>query len=256
MSNATATLPQPLCDLGMIMPTVAEAKQLDEQGYVILPGIMSADTRRRIGTRLDELEGQVPVVDDLKNFQVEAGTARFANLIDQGPLFDQVWCNPRVLGCAWQVFQREFKQSSLNAREPKAGQGHQPLHADWGARDPSRPFEVVNSLWLIDGYQSDNGATRLVPGTHLLPGGPRDAMTDPAAAHPDEIIVLAPAGSVVVYNAHCWHGGTINRSGARRRVVHSYYTARENAQQQDQRRWLSAETKARLNEAQRWLLDV
>lgn len=255
MSIATDTLPQSLCDLGIIMPDAAEARQLDELGFVILHEIMDDAWRLRLGAQLDELEGRVDVVEELKHFQVEAGTARFANLIDQGGLFDLVWSHPRVLGCAWQVFQRAFKISSLNAREPKPGQGHQGLHADWGDRDPAQSFHVVNSLWLIDGYQHDNGATRLVPGSHRLRGGPRDEMADPSATHPREIHVQAPAGSVVVYNAHCWHGGTVNRSGARRRVMHAYYTARENAQQQDQKRWLSDATKARLDPARRWLLD-
>jgi hypothetical protein len=255
MSTAIASLPQPLVDLGMVPPSAAEARQLDERGYVLLEGVMEDGWRRRLGERLDELEGRVAVVEELRNYQVEPGTARFANLIDQGPLMDLVWSHPRVLGCAWQVFQRAFKISSLNAREPKPGQGGQGLHADWGARDAAQPFHVVNSLWIIDGMDAGNGATRLVPGSHLLPGSPGDRMADTGAAHPDQVVVHAPPGSVVVYNAHCWHGGTINRSGARRRVMHAYYTAREHGQQQEQRRWLSDATKARLGAAQRWLLD-
>jgi ectoine hydroxylase-related dioxygenase (phytanoyl-CoA dioxygenase family) len=90
----------------------------------------------------------------------------------------------------------------------------------------------------------------------LIPGRPEDLLADPAAPHPDEIIAEVPAGSVVMINAHTWHGGTTNTSGARRRVLHAYYTAREHPQQQDQRRWLTPETNAWLSPAQRWLLDV
>jgi len=61
---------------------------------------------------------------------------------------------------------------------------------------------------------------------------------------------------VVMINAHTWHGGTANRSGARRRVLHAYYTAREHEQQQDQRKWAKDETREWLSEAQRWLLDI
>jgi ectoine hydroxylase-related dioxygenase (phytanoyl-CoA dioxygenase family) len=69
-------------------------------------------------------------------------------------------------------------------------------------------------------------------------------------------VAECPAGSVVMINAHTWHGGTTNLSGKRRRVLHAYYTAREHPQQQDQRRWLLPETVAWLSPAQRWLLDV
>jgi len=256
MSTATDTLPQPLYDLGLVMPDADQARQLDDLGYVILPGIIDDAWRNQLGAHLDALEGSAPVISDLKDFQVEPGTARLANLIDQGPLFDRIWSHPMVLGCAWHIFQRPFKISSLNAREPKPGQGHQGLHADWGQREVTQPFQVMNSLWLIDGFHSDNGATRLVPRSHLLAGGPGHEMADPSAPHPREIRVQAEPGSVVVFNAHCWHGGTINHSGARRRVIHSYYTARENPQQQDQKRWLSAASTARFAPAQRWLLDL
>ena len=83
-----------------------------------------------------------------------------------------------------------------------------------------------------------------------------EAMQDPLAKHAEEIIATTPAGSVVMTNAHTWHSGRNNSDGSRRRVLHAYYTAREHPQQQDQRRWLTDETKNRLNAPQRWLLDV
>ena len=81
-------------------------------------------------------------------------------------------------------------------------------------------------------------------------------MEDPNAAHPDEIVATVPAGSVIMINAHTWHGGTTNRSSERRRVLHAYYAAREHEQQQDQRRWITEETRAWLSAEQSWLLDV
>ncbi|STT02603.1 phytanoyl-CoA dioxygenase [Klebsiella pneumoniae] len=75
-------------------------------------------------------------------------------------------------------------------------------------------------------------------------------------AHPDEIVFAAPAGSVMIYNAHAWHGGTRNREGSRRRVLHGLYIDRADTPQQDQRRWLTPETASRLTPAQKWLLDV
>ncbi len=44
----------------------------------------------------------------------------------------------------------------------------------------------------------------------------------------------APAGSVMIYNAHAWHGGTRNREGSRRRVLHGLYIDRADTPQQDQ----------------------
>jgi ectoine hydroxylase-related dioxygenase (phytanoyl-CoA dioxygenase family) len=84
----------------------------------------------------------------------------------------------------------------------------------------------------------------------------RDTMPDPVGAHPDEAKLIAPAGTVVVFNSHLWHGGTRNRTGSQRRAVHSYFTRRGNAQQLDQRKYIRTETLARLSPAARFILDV
>ncbi|HBT6065185.1 TPA: phytanoyl-CoA dioxygenase family protein, partial [Klebsiella pneumoniae] len=96
----------------------------------------------------------------------------------------------------------------------------------------------------------------IIPGTHLRPELPEEVLADPEQAHPDEIVFAAPAGSVMIYNAHAWHGGTRNREGSRRRVLHGLYIDRADTPQQDQRRWLTPETASRLTPAQKWLLDV
>ncbi|MEZ4734981.1 MAG: phytanoyl-CoA dioxygenase family protein [Caldilineaceae bacterium] len=81
-------------------------------------------------------------------------------------------------------------------------------------------------------------------------------MEDPKAHHPEETLLTAPAGTVVIFNSHTWHGGTLNRSDKPRRAMHSYFTRRHNAQQTDQRKHLSPATVARLTEAARYILDV
>jgi ectoine hydroxylase-related dioxygenase (phytanoyl-CoA dioxygenase family) len=81
-------------------------------------------------------------------------------------------------------------------------------------------------------------------------------MPDPAAAHPSEIKLTAPAGTVVIFNSHLWHGGTRNSTGSPRRAMHSYFTRRGNSQQTDQKKYINPETFARLSQAARFVLDV
>ena len=71
-------------------------------------------------------------------------------------------------------------------------------------------------------------------------------MPDNRAAHPDEVLLMAPAGTVVVFNSHLWHGGTLNRSSRPRRALHSYFTRRANGQQLDQKKYVRPETLTRL----------
>jgi ectoine hydroxylase-related dioxygenase (phytanoyl-CoA dioxygenase family) len=115
---------------------------------------------------------------------------------------------------------------------------------------------VCNSIWLLDDFTAGNGATRVVPGSHRLGQRPGDAMADPAARHPGQVQLIAPAGTVVIFNSHLWHGGTRNRTARPRRALHSYFTRREHPQQLDQRKYLRPGTFARLSPAARFILGV
>ena len=144
----------------------------------------------------------------------------------------------------------------LNFRAALPGHGRQPLHADFGGPVPPGGYQVCNSIWLLDDFTADNGATRVVPGSHRFGRPAREALPDPAAAHPNEVQLIAPAGTVVVFNSHLWHGGTRNDSGRPRRALHSCFTRRANGQQLDQKKYIRPETLARLSPAARLILDV
>ncbi len=243
MNNASQIEP-----LALVTPTTEEAHHIEREGFVVLRGLIDPTWRMALAARIDALvanEGNHAG----REVHQEDGTDRLANLVDKGALFDPLWTHPRVLGLVQHVLKRAFSLSSLNAREPKAGQGHQGLHADWGELSPGAPFQVVNSLWVLDDMDPGNGATRLVPGSHLLCG----PIADP---HPQQVVATLAAGDVLVMNAHCRHGGTCNRDGRRRRVIHSYYTAAENPQQCDFPKLVSAATRARLSWAQQRCLRL
>lgn len=252
-----STITEALNELGVTSTTLslAEKQQLDEQGYLLLPGIMNEIWLAALRTRYEELmvkEGQLAGLE----VHQEKGTRRLADLVNKGEVFDRVYTHPKVLAAVFHVLSGDFKLSSLNGRDALPGEGHQALHADWGHREPDEPFHVVNSLWMLDGFTRDNGATRVVPGTHRLGKTPREALADPAGIHPEQVLAIAPAGTVLVFNAHLWHGGTQNTTRRTRRALHSYYTAREFPQQLDQRQYLRLETYRRISPAARYLLDV
>ena len=221
--------------LPVAAPTPDEAASVDRDGYVLLRGVIGATWRAELAARLDEL---VAAEGDRAGLEAhrEGGTDRLANLVDKGTVFDGLWTHPRLLGLVHHVLGREFNLSSLNAREPKPGQGHQALHADWGDLKAGERFHVANSLWVLDGMDAGNGATRLVPGSHRTIGG----IPDP---HPEQILATAEPGDVLFMNAHTRHGGTVNASGRRRRVIHAYFTGAEHPQQTDFPKVVSAETR-------------
>jgi ectoine hydroxylase-related dioxygenase (phytanoyl-CoA dioxygenase family) len=235
--------------------TDAEKQSLNEKGYVIFNNMVDPVWLKELQDKYEALmekEGSAAGTEVHK----EAGTRRLADLVNKGEVFDGAYTHPKVLAAIYQIIGRDFKLSALNGRDAMPGQGNQQLHADWGPRRLSQPQDVAISIWMLDDFTSENGATRVVPGTHLLEGLPQDYVEDPAAPHLDEVLVTAPAGSVVVLSSHLWHGGTTNRTTKTRRAIHPYYIAREHSQQQDMKEYIRVSTYNRISPAARYILDV
>jgi ectoine hydroxylase-related dioxygenase (phytanoyl-CoA dioxygenase family) len=81
-------------------------------------------------------------------------------------------------------------------------------------------------------------------------------MDDPMAPHPNELLMEAPAGTVVICNSHTWHGGTTNNTDKPRRAMHSYFCRRDEPQQLDQAKYIKGETRERIGNAAQFLLGV
>lgn len=235
--------------------TPQQKAQLDRDGYLPLPGILSAAQVEALRARQAEL---LAAEGDKAGTEVhqERGTDRLSDLINKDPLFQIVLTQPTVLAAIAHVLRSDFQLSSLNSRNALPGQGLQGLHADWGRLETPGDYQVCNSLWLLDDFTPDNGATRLVPGTHIGGKVPSDEMTDPSASHPHEKVLQGKAGDVVVVNSHTWHGGTTNRTQGTRRVMHGYFCRRHQPQQLDQQKYLRPTTWNQLSPAARVILGV
>jgi ectoine hydroxylase-related dioxygenase (phytanoyl-CoA dioxygenase family) len=174
--------------------------------------------------------------------------------VNKGRVFEEVIVTPRVLAAVEAVLGPRFKLSSLNARSTNPhSEADQPLHADSGAIADERGYSVCNSVWLLDDFTPENGATRIVAGSHRWQRLPEPGFYSP---HPEQHLVLGKAGDVVVMNAHMWHGGTANRTAAPRRAMHVYYTRWDQPQQQYQKRLLSDEVQSRLSAEARHVLAL
>jgi hypothetical protein len=231
----------------------AQKRQLDDEGWLALPGLMSPPLLQALRDRIEELFEQEGASAG-SEFKMEPGARRLANLVNKGRIFEGVILTPEVLDCMAQVLGPRFKLSSLNVRsaDPHSDSG-QPLHADSGALADTEGFWVANSVWMIDDFTPENGATRFVPGSHRWGRVPPPDFYQP---HPQEQLVTGEAGTVVIMNAHMWHGGTANRTAAQRRAMHVYYTRWDKPQQQYQRRLLAAEVQAGLSAAAREILAL
>ena len=235
--------------------TASEKTRLDELGYLPLPGLLTPAQAEALRSRFQGLtraEGRNAGVE----FQQEAGAQRIANLVDKDPLFEICFTHPRVLAAMNHVLQSDFKLSSLNGRAALPGEGLQGLHADWHEAVDGKDYQVCNSIWLLVDFTVDNGATRVLPGSHRFGALPKEALENPWVAHPDEILLTGRAGTVVIFNSHLWHGGTVNREESPRYALHAYFTRRHNAQQVRQKAFLGEATLARLSPEARFILDA
>lgn len=233
--------------------TAADRRQLDEQGYLILPGLMSPELLEKARRRVEELfaqEGERAGAE----FKTEPGARRLANLVNKGRIFEEVILTTEVLECMAYVLGPRFKLSSLNVRSADPySPCDQPLHADSAALADDHGYWVCNSVWMLDDFTPENGATRMVPGSHRWNRLPPPGMYD---VHPQQELVTGTAGTVVIMNAHMWHGGTANRTAHPRRAMHVYYTRWDKPQQQWQKRWLSEDVQSRLPPEARRILAL
>jgi ectoine hydroxylase-related dioxygenase (phytanoyl-CoA dioxygenase family) len=216
--------------------TPAEREQLDQQGYVLLPGFMGAELLeelRRCTEEIFEQEGENAGWE----FRKEPGSRRLANLVAKGEVFERIVSMSQVLEYVAAVLGSEFKLSSLNARSanPHSKEAQQPLHVDMGAIADDRGYWVCNTVWMLDDFTPDNGALRAIPGSHRWRKLPQNELADLRAQHPQEVLVTGHAGDVVVMNAHMWHGGTANNTDKDRRAVHGFYCRSDKPQQQYQK---------------------
>ncbi len=241
----------------------SEKDSLDRYGYLNLGPILTTEQVEQIRLRIQELmtiEGDEAGSELMESPHIkhpkEAGADRLADLVNKGPEFDVFYTHPRVLAAISYVLGNDLKLSSLNYRAAKPGHGEQNLHVDWKEAVDKYDYRVCNSIWLLDDFHEENGATRVVPGTHLSGLLPDDVMENPTDRHPDEVLIEGKAGEVVIFNSHTWHGGTKNLTSSPRRAIHSYFCRRDMPQQIDQKRYIQPETRARIGPAGLHILDI
>ena len=157
-------------------------------------------------------------------------TRRLYNLVPRHHLFQEIPVHDNVLPLVEALLEPECLLSGTTAMDIGPGERLQGLHADDGLFKIGRPHRpmMATTIWALTDFTADNGATRIVPGSHRNPGHP-----DPN----DESIAIAaemPAGSVLVMDSQLWHCGGPNttdddwRLGLNVQYVRGFFRTQQN----------------------------
>jgi ectoine hydroxylase-related dioxygenase (phytanoyl-CoA dioxygenase family) len=142
------------------------------------------------------------------------------NLLLHSVAFERCATDSVVLKAVRSALGPDVRLSLVNSRRTEPGYGNQPLHEL--NRRRGKPFLKCDAVWCLDEFTRLNG-TRVLPGSHLADEYFLARMTDPAAPHPDERIVEAPRGSVLVFVASLIHAGNTNGNDKPRRSIQTQF---------------------------------
>lgn len=205
---------------------------LMRDGYVIIENLIPQETCAEIKAEGLALLGQTG-----RNAFEGHQTQRVYNVLSKTRLTDQLAIHPRILGLMDRLFEPGFLLSQSQIINILPGEAPQGLHHDDGFYRLPRPRQPLGAatVWAIDEFTSDNGATVVVPGSHHWGDG-RIAKRDEA------IPAVMPAGSVVFFLGTTWHGGGENHSEAARFAITHQYCEAYMRQQENYLLELSKET--------------
>jgi ectoine hydroxylase-related dioxygenase (phytanoyl-CoA dioxygenase family) len=198
-------------------------------GYTIVEDAIEPDLVDELTDELARLEvdlGIVPAGNDFEGRQ----TVRIYNLLVHGPAFQRIPVHPNVLPLVEGVLDDGCLISSLSSIAICEGETPQPIHADDQLMPIPKPHPptVCNTMWALTDFTEANGATRIIPGSHLA-----DASPDYGAPY-ESIPAEMRRGSVLVWHGSLWHGGGANTTPTRRIGIAMNYCAGYIRQQENQ----------------------
>lgn len=185
----------------------AHLKTIEEQGYCIIEDVISPDLMKHLKDAVARLEDELDIAP--RGNRAEGfSTKRMYNLLDKDRSFWELPIHEDILPFAERLLDHECILSGTTCMHIGPGEVMQGLHSDDGiitVPRPRMPF-MVTAIWALTDFTDENGATRLVPGSHKF-----DHEPDYTKEY-EHIAAEMPAGSVLIVNGGTWHSGGANTS--------------------------------------------
>ncbi len=241
----------PLTCLDKTADPVAVSDALRRDGAVIVTELAAPDLADTVAAELrSPLDASG--LDTCSEFN-GSRTLRTGAVLTAAPSAAALVDHDLVVGVANEIllpYCASYQVGSLTAIEILPGENAQALHRD----DSLYPIEIngmeleIGVMWALDDFTADNGATRVVPGSHrFIRSWHLPDLSGWEAA-------VMPKGSVLFYLGSTWHGGGANRSDAPRLGLINTYSLGWLRQESNQYLATPPEVAARFGERLRALL--
>lgn len=197
-----------------VADTVAELKK-DGYGYVRQAGTAEFNVRLREAILRASFDG-IPA-------EKRNGVGGANMLLHKDPIFEDVILNPKLLTVAEVMCGKGAMISQIAASVRPKGAPAIGLHADqnW----TPAPFPVHNQLltfcWACDPFDEANGATKVVPKSHLLRRHPNEQETKEERG---AVAAECAPGDCVVWDGSTWHSNYPRSADGQRVVLHVTYS--------------------------------
>jgi ectoine hydroxylase-related dioxygenase (phytanoyl-CoA dioxygenase family) len=217
--------------------TPAEVREHVERvrrdGYTIVEDAIEEELVEELAVDLTRLERELEIEPAANSFE-GSRTLRVYNLLAHGPVWQRVPLHKSVLAVVEGVLDTGCLISSLSSVNIGPGETAQPIHADDMLIPIPKPHPptVCNSMWALTDFTEANGATRIVPGSHL-----RDSPE--YGREYDSVPAEMARGGVLIWHGSLWHGGGANHTDERRIGIAMNYCAGYIRQQENQQLGLS-----------------
>jgi ectoine hydroxylase-related dioxygenase (phytanoyl-CoA dioxygenase family) len=185
--------------------------RIRDEGYAVIERAASSDLVERLRQTLELIEREHNLGFAKTSFE-GFKTVRINNLLTYDELFWEVPLHENVLPVVEGVLDRECLLSSFCSLILGPGQEAQPIHEDTQLIPLPRPHIpiTINAIWALSDFTAENGATRIIPGSHKFDHAPEYGKDY------ETMIATMPAGSVMLFDSALWHGGGANLSDHRR----------------------------------------
>lgn len=209
-------------------------RRFDRDGYLIFENVLSAAALGGVRDALASWLG----ADIIGRNEFEGRRSnRVYALLAKSPVFADLATHPLALAFAEADLGPDCLLSACLAVNIQPGETAQPWHFDdshyqWPR---PRPSLGVSIFWAIDDTTDMNGATEILPGSHLWPEdqirgavsaddfAQDRARADDPGARDDAMQVIMQAGSMMVAKGTLWHRGGANRSDKSRLIITPQY---------------------------------